>query len=78
MTLVPLKAYIDSSLKYANENPLGTMRRVFVSSEDPNVIEESKKLPILEAAKGTAAGDTRWQVYTSDIPRLNSGPKQQV
>ncbi|KAI8909389.1 hypothetical protein DFJ77DRAFT_513089 [Powellomyces hirtus] len=77
MTLMPFKNYVDSAEMFSSQNPQMYMRRLFVSSEDPTVIEDAQRLPQQQSNVITSP-DAHWQVFTSNIPRVNSGPYQQI
>jgi hypothetical protein len=42
MRLVPFNDYVVRAEKFTAENPLGAWKRAFLSTEDPNVIEQMK------------------------------------
>ncbi|KNC97177.1 uncharacterized protein SPPG_07564 [Spizellomyces punctatus DAOM BR117] len=77
MTLIPFSTYIETVQKYAAENPMGVYKRLFVSSEDPEVIHSANLLPISDRDDGTTSSRT-WEIFTSDIPRYNKGPMDQL
>ncbi|TPX60191.1 hypothetical protein PhCBS80983_g01956 [Powellomyces hirtus] len=77
MTLIPFETYVASAERYSSENPQTAFKRVFVSSEDPGVIDDAAKLPERNRRTLTAP-DEQWQVFTSVIPRVNAGPYQQI
>ncbi|KAF3914106.1 hypothetical protein AA313_de0205717 [Arthrobotrys entomopaga] len=77
MRLVPFNDYVVKAEKFVAENPLGTWKRAFLSTEDPNVIEQMK--PMARITPFSYPGsNARWTWYWSDIPRLNSGPETQL
>ncbi|KAJ3170493.1 hypothetical protein HDU87_008726 [Geranomyces variabilis] len=80
MHLIPFTTYVNAAERLSSENPQMYLRRLFVSSEDPGVIEDAAWLPQRnETASGVLTSpDLRWRVFTSDIPRVNSGPYQQI
>ncbi|KAG5460473.1 MAG: hypothetical protein BJ554DRAFT_7476 [Olpidium bornovanus] len=77
MDLVPFDDYVNAALRFTGQNPLAFQRRLFVSSEDPSVIEDARLLPERELEPSTGPA-RRWEVYTSDIPRMNAGPFKQL
>ncbi|KAJ3010046.1 hypothetical protein HKX48_007605 [Thoreauomyces humboldtii] len=77
MTLMPFTTYVDAAEKFTSENPQVAVKRLFVSSEDPGVIADASRLPE-QAQKALTSPANHWQVYTSDIPRVDSGPFQQI
>ncbi|KAJ3017061.1 hypothetical protein HKX48_003742 [Thoreauomyces humboldtii] len=78
MTLVPFEKYVDAAERYSSENPLAGRKALFVSSESPGVIENAARLPDDGRKKQLTSADEHWQVFTSNIPRFNSGPYQQI
>ncbi|KAJ3151384.1 hypothetical protein HDU86_006084 [Geranomyces michiganensis] len=80
MQLIPFGTYVAAAERFSSENPQMYLRRLFVSSEDPGVIEDAAALPRNGSTGGgdITSPDARWRVYTSDIPRVNSGPYQQI
>ncbi|KAJ3149650.1 hypothetical protein HDU89_003703 [Geranomyces variabilis] len=82
MTLVPLDEYISAAIKRASQNPLGMQNRLFVSSEDPEVIVAARSIPGQRRGPPDAAPITGPTadvvVFTTDIPRLNTGPLKQI
>ncbi|KAI9021058.1 hypothetical protein DFJ74DRAFT_671656 [Hyaloraphidium curvatum] len=67
MPLVAYSAYAAAAERLRWLNPTPFRRVMFLSSEDPKVIEEGASLP------------EKWTVYYSDIPRENTnGQRQQV
>ncbi|KAI8586596.1 hypothetical protein BDZ88DRAFT_509668 [Geranomyces variabilis] len=80
MHLMPFTTYVNAAERLSSENPQMYLRRLFVSSEDPGVIEDAAWLPQRnETSHGVLTSpDLRWRVFTSDIPRVNSGPYQQI
>ena len=42
---MPFENYVKSAIKFSSENPLSTSKRLFVSSEDPDVIRATQELP---------------------------------
>ncbi|TPX69142.1 hypothetical protein SpCBS45565_g02635 [Spizellomyces sp. 'palustris'] len=77
MTLIPFSAYVETVQKYAAENPMGVYKRLFVSSEDSEVIHSANLLPLSDRDNGTTSSRT-WEVFTSHIPRYNKGPMDQL
>ncbi|KAJ3151985.1 hypothetical protein HDU89_001630 [Geranomyces variabilis] len=80
MHLMPFTTYVNAAERLSSENPQMYLRRLFVSSEDPGVIEDAAWLPQRnETSRGVLTSpDLRWRVFTSNIPRVNSGPYQQI
>ncbi|KAJ3167390.1 hypothetical protein HDU88_002312, partial [Geranomyces variabilis] len=82
MTLVPFEEYVSVAIRHSSQNPLGVQNLFFVSSEDPQVIQAAQRLPNTRKGVGNGGpttGPTRdLVVYTSEIPRLNTGPRQQI
>ncbi|KAK6353417.1 hypothetical protein TWF696_005382 [Orbilia brochopaga] len=77
MRLVPFNDYVVRAEKFGAENPLGTWKRAFLSTEDPNVIEQMKTMPRITPFSYSGS-NSRWTWYWSDIPRLNTGPETQL
>ncbi|KAJ6264117.1 hypothetical protein Dda_0259 [Drechslerella dactyloides] len=77
MRLVPFNDYVVRAEKFVAENPLGTWKRAFLSTEDPNVIEQMKTMPRITPFSYSGS-NSRWTWYWSDIPRLNTGPETQL
>ncbi|RFU27284.1 hypothetical protein B7463_g9043, partial [Scytalidium lignicola] len=77
MRLVPFNNYVVRAEKFGAENPLGTWKRAFLSTEDPNVIEQMKSMARITPFSYSGS-NTRWTWYWSDIPRLNTSPETQL
>lgn len=69
MRLVPFNDYVVRAEKFTEENPLGSWKRAFLSTEDPNVIEQMKSMarvtPFLYSGS-----NARWTWYWSGIPSM--------
>lgn len=84
MNLVPFSSYISAATKVANENPSrGTVSKtIFLSTEDPLVIDEMYNIAateIMSDTKGPTTSNLEWTFfYTAGIPRRNGGPKEEV
>jgi len=74
MALVPTEAYLQAAAVLVKAQPLALARRsIFMSTEDPGAITESKS--VLE--KGEVGGFSHWSLSWYDVPRANSnGPEQ--
>ena len=59
---------------WIKQNPLHLQPNIFVSTEDPEVIKEASRSPNIP----TTFPGHDWQVYSSRIDRLNSGPIDQM
>ena len=70
MRLVPFNDYVVRAEKFTAENPLGTWKRAFLSTEDPNVIEQMKSLARITPFSYSGS-NARWTWYWSDIPSLS-------
>ncbi|KAF3933862.1 hypothetical protein ABW19_dt0202193 [Dactylella cylindrospora] len=80
MRLVPFNDYVVRAEKFVAENPLGNWKRAFLSTEDPNVIEQMKTMPRITPFSYSSS-NSRWTWYWSDIPNelgLNTGPETQL
>lgn len=67
MRLVPFNDYVVRAEKFTAENPLGTWKRAFLSTEDPNVIEQMKSMARI-APFSYSGSNARWTWYWTDIP----------
>lgn len=77
MRLVPFNDYVVRAEKFSAENPLGNWKRAFLSTEDPNVIEQMKTMARITPFTYSGS-NSRWTWYWTDIPRLNTGPETQL
>ncbi|KAF3078607.1 mitochondrial inner membrane protein required for protein import, variant 3 [Orbilia oligospora] len=77
MRLVPFNDYVVRAEKFSAENPLGNWKRAFLSTEDPNVIEQMKTMARITPFSYSGS-NSRWTWYWTDIPRLNTGPETQL
>jgi hypothetical protein len=77
MRLVPFNDFVVRAEKFAAENPLGSWKRAFLSTEDPNVIEQMKSMARITPFS-VSGSNMRWTWYWSDIPRLNTSPETQL
>ncbi|KAK6520377.1 hypothetical protein TWF506_000648 [Arthrobotrys conoides] len=77
MRLVPFNDYVVRAEKFTAENPLGNWKRAFLSTEDPNVIEQMKTMARITPFSYSGS-NSRWTWYWTDIPRLNTGPETQL
>ncbi|KAG0647377.1 hypothetical protein D0Z07_7147 [Hyphodiscus hymeniophilus] len=77
MRLVPFNDYVVRAEKFSAENPLGTWKRAFLSTEDPNVIEQMKSMARITPFSYSGS-NARWTWYWSNIPRLNTSPETQL
>ncbi|KAH8812746.1 hypothetical protein F5884DRAFT_856041 [Xylogone sp. PMI_703] len=77
MRLVPFNDYVVRGEKFGAENPLGMWKRAFLSTEDPNVIEQMKAMARITPFSYSSS-NARWTWYWSDIPRLNTSPETQL
>ncbi|KFX96324.1 hypothetical protein V490_03402 [Pseudogymnoascus sp. VKM F-3557] len=77
MRLVPFNDYVVRAEKFTAENPLGSWKRAFLSTEDPNVIEQMKSMARLTPFSYSGS-NARWTWYWSGIPRLNTSPETQL
>jgi hypothetical protein len=71
MRLIPFNDYVVRAEKFAAENPLGIWKRAFLSTEDPNVIEQMKNMARI-APFSYSGSNARWTWYWSDIPSVFS------
>ena len=69
MRLVQFNDYVVRAEKFTAENPLGSWKRAFLSTEDPNVIEQMKSMARI-APFSYSGSNARWTWYWSDIPSL--------
>jgi len=67
MRLVPFNDYVVRAEKFTAENPLGAWKRAFLSTEDPNVIEQMKIMARITPFSYSGS-NSRWTWYWSDIP----------
>ncbi|OBT48121.1 hypothetical protein VE00_01038 [Pseudogymnoascus sp. WSF 3629] len=77
MRLVPFNDYVVRAEKFTAENPLGSWKRAFLSTEDPNVIEQMKSMARVTPFSYSGS-NARWTWYWSGIPRLNTSPEIQL
>ena len=56
MQLIDFSTYVDAAEKLAINNPLGYKRMAFVSSEDPQVIEDTIHLRTMHAGTSWCVG----------------------
>ena len=59
MRLVPFNDYVVRAEMFSAENPLGTWKRAFLSTEDPNVIEQMKSMARI-APFSYSGSNARW------------------
>lgn len=84
MNLVPFSKYLSAAADIINANPSRGMfsKTVFLSTEDPLVIDEMFKIAADDTFGNENSGATsnlHWTFYyTAGIPRLNGGPNQEV
>ena len=76
MRLVPLSEYVYAAEHFVNQNPLYFRKMMYVSSEDPDVIQEAKNITRLISDEGTP--DNEWTVFTSRMNRDNTSPFHQL
>lgn len=69
MRLVPFNNYVVEAEKFGSVNPLGYWKRGFLSTENPNVIEQMQSMSRI-AGFETSGSNSRWTWYWSDIPRM--------
>jgi hypothetical protein len=69
MRLVPFNDYAVAAGKFSAQNPLGIWKRAFLSTEDPNVIEQMKSMARVSSLSESGS-NLRWTWYWSDIPSL--------
>jgi len=69
MCLVPFNDYIVRAENFTAENPLAAWKRAFLSTEDPNVIEQMKSMWRVTPFSYSGS-NARWTWYWSDIPSL--------
>lgn len=67
MRLVPFNNYVVEAEKFGAVNPLGFWKRGFLSTEDPNVIEQMKSMSRISSFD-MSGSNLRWTWYWSDIP----------
>lgn len=67
MRLVPFNDYVVRAERFTAENPLGSWKRAFLSTEDPNVIEQMKIMARISPFTYSGS-NLRWTWYWSDIP----------
>lgn len=75
MSLVPFSGYMEKLELFVNHNPVGWKKSVFISSENPKVIEDATNVTKF---LNTVSPDGSWTVYFSQIPRINAGPMEQL
>lgn len=68
MRLVPFNTFVVEAEKFGSTNPLGSWKRGFLSTEDPNVIEQMKSMARVSSFD-MSGSNSRWTWYWSDIPR---------
>jgi len=84
MDLVPFDDYLSSAAAIADTNPSrgGSSKSVFLSTEDPAVIDEMIAFTALDSpgkASDTTSSNLQWTFfYTKNLPRNNGGPKTEV
>ncbi|EGX44419.1 hypothetical protein AOL_s00193g1 [Orbilia oligospora ATCC 24927] len=69
MRLVPFNDYVVRAEKFSAENPLGNWKRAFLSTEDPNVIEQMKTMARITPFSYSGS-NSRWTWYWTDIPSM--------
>ncbi|KAF8439181.1 hypothetical protein BGX38DRAFT_898284 [Terfezia claveryi] len=83
MDLVPFINYLSSAAAIADANPSrgGPSKSVFLSTEDPTVIDEMLAFAALDnpSKTGDTTSNIQWTFfYTKNLPRNNGGPKTEV
>ena len=83
MALVPFSNYMYAATKIADENPSRGMvsKTIFLSTEDPLVIDEMYSIAAAEVGKNDRPTTSNFQwtfFYSEGIPRRNGGPKEEV
>jgi len=76
MGLHPLTEYAQLGEELSALNPNAYGKIAFISSEDPTVFENAKKITWISPTQTTST--MVWQWYASKIKRLNSGPFEQL
>ena len=92
MSLIPFSEYLAAINKFVVLNPLGYGHSIFISTEDPSVIDEARNVSLYAMHKlesgslvwylprftGVTSPDANWNIYYSEINRLNTGPILQL
>ena len=82
MKLIDLPRYINAVERFIKRNPMGFRHIAFISTEDPDVLDDAKLLSLPPAIPQNASESwkesPKWSWYWSDIPRLNVGPEEQL
>lgn len=83
MTLIPFYDYAAAADQFIARNPLHYTHSLFISSEDPLVIQQAQHLWWSNIGSETnpediTSPDKSWVVYFSDIGRMNTGPVSQL
>ncbi|KAI8820097.1 uncharacterized protein EV422DRAFT_78522 [Fimicolochytrium jonesii] len=78
MNLVPLETFMQAFHTLTSQNPLHFRSHAFISSENPSVIASASHLPTAFAPSTPAFPTTNLVIYTTDIPRINTSPFEQL
>lgn len=82
MKLVDLPRYTKAAEDFIKRNPQSFSYTGFISTEDPDVLAEAKKLSLTKPPPKDQEAEwsqpAKWTWYWSDIPRLNVSPEEQL